>query len=735
MSQMQDINDRLYELLPVVYRHRDVEHGLPLKALLRMIAGQVDIVEKDIAQLYENWFIETCRDWVVPYISDLVGFEPVHEAGQPGELTTPAGQLRNKILIPRREVANTIRNRRRKGTLALLELLAHDAAGWPARAVEFFVLLGMTQSLNHLRLDRGRTVDLRNGDALSRIDGPFDELAHTVDVRRPNSHRTTGRYNVPSVGLFVWRLRSYSTTQAPAYYVEDVSTNSFTFSVLANDTQLYTRWTPEEEPTQIAGEMNLPTPIRRDAFFRNKTAFYGEGKSIQLWEDIPPKNPIPPEKIEPADLSGWHNRPKPGFIAVDPELGRISYPIGAKLPENGLWVTYYYGFSADVGGGEYDRALTQPAEMFKLFRVGGKEESKTLNEALKKWKDDEEKPDNAIIEITDNNAYVEQIRIELEANKSLQIRAANQTRPAIRLLDFKTGGPDALTVVGAFCSRFTLDGLLITGRGLEVEGEVEELNIRHCTLVPGWDLQPDCDPTRPTEPSLWLFNTKGEINIEHSIIGSIQVNQDAIETDPIRIHISDSILDATSNNEEAVGMPGCPVAHAIMTIVRTTVIGYIQTHAIELAENSIFMGPVVVARRQIGCMRFCYITPLLEATDERAEMRSRTPRRFSCQPDLVEKPILERFKRGEISSVQEKDRLVGHEHLRVRPQFMNTRYGKPDYCRLADTCAEEIKTGADDESEMGVFHDLFQPQRETNLRVRLDEYTPAGMNAGIFFAS
>ena len=36
---------------------------------------------------------------------------------------------------------------------------------------------------------------------------------------------------------------------------------------------------------------------------------------------------------------------------------------------------------------------------------------------------------------------------------------------------------------------------------------------------------------------------------------------------------------------------------------------------------------------------------------------------------------------------------------------------------------------------MGVFHDLFQPQRAANLRARLDEYTPAGMDAGIIFAS
>src|SRR5438093_12020408 len=110
---MSDEIDRLYELLPVVYRLRDAEQGLPLRALLHVIGEQVDVVEADIAQLYENWFIETCQDWVVPYIGDLIGYQVVHEAGEPGAVTTPREQQRNKILIPRREVANTIRYRRR----------------------------------------------------------------------------------------------------------------------------------------------------------------------------------------------------------------------------------------------------------------------------------------------------------------------------------------------------------------------------------------------------------------------------------------------------------------------------------------------------------------------------------------------------------------------------------------------------------------------------------------------
>ena len=153
--------DRLYELLPVYYRLRDAESGQPLRALLQVIAEQVNVVEDDISQLYDNWFIETCQDWVVPYIADLIGYRPVHGTGAPGAGSPAGGGLRNRILVPRREVAATLRYRRRKGTLALLELLARDVAGWPASSVEFYQLLAGSQHLNHLRPERARTLDLR----------------------------------------------------------------------------------------------------------------------------------------------------------------------------------------------------------------------------------------------------------------------------------------------------------------------------------------------------------------------------------------------------------------------------------------------------------------------------------------------------------------------------------------------------------------------------------------------
>jgi hypothetical protein len=255
--------DYLYQLLPYVHRLRDAEQGEPLRALLNVINEQVNVVEEDIAQLYENWFIETCEDWVVPYIGDLVGYRPVNE---PSALTDARSKLRNKIIVPRREVANTINFRRRKGTLALLEMLANDVADWPARAVEFYRLLAWLQHVNHVRLARARSADLRAGDALDRLNSSFDEIAHNVDVRRITSHRSPGRYNIPSVGVFVWRLKSYSVTDTPAYCVEKEGAQCYTFSALGNDTPLCTSPEHESSATDIASEINVPTPIRRRVF-------------------------------------------------------------------------------------------------------------------------------------------------------------------------------------------------------------------------------------------------------------------------------------------------------------------------------------------------------------------------------------------------------------------------------------------------------------------------------------
>jgi hypothetical protein len=765
---------------------RDAAVGEPLRALLQVITEQVNIVEEDIAQLYENWFIETCEDWVVPYIGDLIGYLPVREAGEPGEVTTDRGRALNKILIPRREVAQTIAYRRRKGTLALLELLAADVAGWPVRAVQFYELLGITQHLNHLHPERGRVLDLRDGDALDLMQGPFDSAAHTVDVRRINSQpgRGRGRYNIPSVGIFAWKLKSYSITRAPAKQV-DRARHQYTFSVLGNNVQLFTNPRREADPTDIAGPLNVPDPIRRRAFDRRKRSYYGGGKSLQIWRDNAGQA-VPHQNIVPADLSKWAYRPQDDQVAVDPVLGRIVFA-PRTAPKEGVWVSYQYGFSADMGGGEYHRDLSSHSGK-RVYLVGERlkpgQGYQTITAALEAWSrespEDAAVVDEAIIEITDSGSYVERPVIELRANQRLEIRAANGTRPSIHLRDIGTSRSDEMLISGTLettvpqsteqepgneyegeteeqdepddppqassyrgrapvqqsepyggekdaypggpgepdepvdeatgkCApRLALDGLLIEGRSLRISGELSEVSIRHCTLVPGWSLGDECEPQSGDEPSLELDRTSARLVIERSILGSIYVSQDEVNQDPNRISISDSILDATDPGLGALTAPDDRLAHATLVIERSTVFGRVWTHAIDLAQDSIFAGEVRVARRQRGCMRFCYVQP-----------GSRTPQRYNCQPD------------GAVSAAEAAGEPKDWAELRVRPRFNSVRYGTATYCQLAEDCPQEIERGASDQSEMGAFHDLFNPQREANLQARLDEYTPAGTDVGI----
>jgi len=104
-------DDRLWDLLPAFDQLRDVEAGSPLRALLGVISDQVATLEADIAQLYDDWFIETCQDWLVPYFADLVDVTlgPTVGASATGTLDPLDAASR------RSQVGNAIRDRRAKG--------------------------------------------------------------------------------------------------------------------------------------------------------------------------------------------------------------------------------------------------------------------------------------------------------------------------------------------------------------------------------------------------------------------------------------------------------------------------------------------------------------------------------------------------------------------------------------------------------------------------------------------
>jgi hypothetical protein len=163
--------------------------------------------------------------------------------------------------------------------------------------------------------------------------------------------------------------------------------------------------------------------------------------------------------------------------------------------------------------------------------------------------------------------------------------------------------------------------------------------------------------------------------------------------------------------------PG-PATH----LERVTVFGAVHVRELMLVSESIFTGRVRAQRRQTGCTRF---SSLPEG--------SQVPRRYRCQPDLALAAFAHELGRASVDDLTNDERAA--VLARLTPTFTSVRYGEPAYAQLSQTCAEEIRTGAEDGSEMGVFSHLKQPQRVANLRASLEEYLRFGLEAGIFFVT
>ena len=367
--------EKLYKLLPAIYQLRDQCQGEPLRALLAIAAKELQILEEDIDSLYENWFIETCDEWVVPYIGDLLDVQELYAQ------SNVYGQQQRRAYV-----ANTIAYRRRKGTTPILEQLTRDVTGWQARAVEFFQRLATTQNLNHLRLSRQRgevqqfnntTVNLRQSGTPEFLGTPFEQqVAYSVDIRSITNQQ--GLYNLPNIGLYIWRLQSYPLERVTAKAKEGY----YTFNPLGYDQfPLFNQPQTETDIVNLAEEINVPAPLRRLPLEKelqqrreqllagnipNGISYFDADPVIQIFINNQ-SEPIPPEEILITDLADTEENqvnsddnnneifPRK-TVKVDPELGKLAFVDGIEPYQ--VEVSYFYGFSGDIGGGSYERSLT-----------------------------------------------------------------------------------------------------------------------------------------------------------------------------------------------------------------------------------------------------------------------------------------------------------------------------------------------------------------------------------------
>jgi hypothetical protein len=157
LSELSRPARALAHLLPGLYLAKnETVAGRPLFLLLEVLARPLAELERAIAQLQDDHFVERAGPGALPLLAELVG----------------ARLLGDDARTTRAVVARTLHWRRRKGSLQTLEEVLSLTSGWPTEADEGFRSLLVTQDLAHLVPWRGRDAVLwdpvASADPLSR---------------------------------------------------------------------------------------------------------------------------------------------------------------------------------------------------------------------------------------------------------------------------------------------------------------------------------------------------------------------------------------------------------------------------------------------------------------------------------------------------------------------------------------------------------------------------------------
>jgi hypothetical protein len=747
----------LFALLPQYLRTRDAVEGRALEALMGVLAGELGTVERDLDQLYDNWFIESCEPWVIPYIGALIGARPMRPFGG------------NEVGL-RSYIANVLGYRQAKGTAAALEQIARDVTGWPVVAVEFFQRLACTQNVNHVRPSAPGTVSIRDAENVRLAGGAFGVGGFSPGVGQASDAR--GRYAISNLGLFVWRLDSQPLGplwSEPTGYLggpvprkSSIAPEFRFFDPLGADRALFNRLKADRTIAGRVDARTVPAPLDRRLLHRDLDGSR-KGMPSYWFDDMPvirlrlDDTDVPSERLHSCNLETrddgfgndtWRRPTTAGHILFDPELGRIA--LHASDAGKRLEASCAFASPFAIGGGPYDRTASFAAWRAQFFvedapppwviGVSKRVEEQTgdalqggvvvasLAAAIELWQQHAVAGARGIILLLDNASYDEDMAgiaqlVRIPAGGRLAIAAADWPRlklpgggvgrdlagiaPLYRRPHIQTNlrvravPPNA----GEELGMLVLDGLLIEGEVLLLAGALGTLSLRHCTIGAS---------ASGLTKGVRVASQNGElaVAIDHCITGPLALAQAGGG-----LTITDSIVgeDRTleADPDKLTRVIDAPSADA--AIARSTIFGRSRVRSIE-AENSIFMGTARAEQRQQGCVRFSY-----------APLTSRVPRRYRCQPDRA-LTAAEHAAGGALPDA-ERARIA----RAVVPIFTDAAFPSSAFGQLALCGPTEIASGGFGGKEMGAGFASDEPARRANLNDMLDEFLPFGLTAAPLF--
>jgi hypothetical protein len=500
--------NRLWQMLPAIYRTMDVGPvpGAPgpLQELINRIGAQAAVVRRNIDRLSQNQSIETCDDWVIPYIGDLVATRLV------ACLDAAAQRI---------DVAKTVYYRRRAGTVGVLEELAADIASRDARVVEFFRRLGRTRHQfdpplsyqienpitgpvgftgNSLEIAEGLIgaysgtpaggfADLRNTYAASNTGSAFDEYAYTADLRAGG--QTLGHYNIRNLGVFLWWLRAFPIAGATPVS-NGANPPCLTFDPTGRTIPLFA---PSQRVAETGSwgehwispdEWELPVAIRET-----------------LWATVPDKlypAIFAPEAFSVGMLAAGSGAPLPlAQLSIQPSAGRFSF-VGGE-PVGTLAVCYNFGLASEIGAGGYNTQILSDLPIPEVTTAIEGGNGNDIDNALAAVSAD------ANIQIADTLTYTGPTQtLTVPAGTTVVVSALSGERPVLRWPNVPS---QTWTIVGQAASSgnptvLVLEGLLLQGADIVLQGAFDSVYLRMMTLDPGTSYAPPipCPNQQPSPP-------------------------------------------------------------------------------------------------------------------------------------------------------------------------------------------------------------------------------------------
>jgi hypothetical protein len=724
---------KLWQLLPAVYRTLDAATpGVPgpLQELVNRIGTQTATVRRSIDRLWENQSIETCDDWVVPYIGDLLATRLV------SCLDARAQRL---------DVAKTIYYRRRSGTLGLLEELAADIAGRDARAVEFFRRLGRTRhqfdppignafasaapawskkttyAPGQIVTNLGNAYQCIDGGLSAAAGGPAGTGTSITDGSVTWSFYQTAASLAPAVieglagasshtpaGGFADLRNAYGAANTGSAFDEFAHTADLRQGAQSlgwyniSHLGVFIWWLQSfviQAATPVSNGQSPPC-LTFDPSGRQMTLFAPASRTSASFGDdwVSPdawQLPVPvpdalwnayPDQLYPSAFwvgVGGGTSPAPlsrDQLRIYPERGLFSF-IGA--PPEDLVSHYHFGFMSTIGAGGYPSTLVEPiATPVALTTVTG---GTGLEGALTAVAGD------ATVRITDSLTYLGPTGTLALPNALLVLIAQDQERPMIRW----AGGGATWTIEGSGNS-LVLQGIWLQGADIVLTGSFDTVSLRLATLDPGSEGEDgaligvaiDGTPLAPVH--LWIEASIGTLALERCITGPIRTrNGGAIE----QLTATDSIIQGIATS--AGGDYALQTEIGTVSLARCTVLGQMAVHRLDASE-CILDDLAVAEDTQHGCVRFSAF----------------------AQGSALHAP---------------------YRSVAVPPQgpvFVSRRFGEPDYARLlrnADAAilkpetGDTILGGAENGSEMGAFSCEKVTLKKRGLAIKFEEYAPLGV--------